>query len=100
MVNSSFVTYDLNLEDASDYEINNLDSVYAFEEKIGTVTVSGGVQYPGKYSISSSDRLLDVIERSGGYIDSAYPFGGSLLRVSAKNLEKEFASRAYQNLIS
>ncbi len=100
LVNSSFVTYDLNLEDASDYEINNLDSVYAYEEKIGTVTVSGGVQYPGKYSISSSDRLLDVIERSGGYIDSAYPFGGSLLRVSAKNLEKEFASRAYQNLIS
>ncbi len=100
LVNSDFVTYDLNLKDASDYEINNLDSVYAYEEKIGTVTISGDVQYPGKYSISSSDRLLDIIERSGGYIDSAYPFGGSLLRESAKNLEKDFASRAYQNLIS
>ena len=42
------------LNKINEYEIKNLDSIYAYKEKVGTVTISGYVQYPGKYSISSS----------------------------------------------
>ena len=89
--NTEFVSYSVEQSNINDYEIKNLDSVYAYKEKIGTVKISGYVKHPGNYSISSSDRMLDLLERSGGYIDSAYPFGGTLLRKSTKELGSEFA---------
>ncbi len=98
--NPEFISYEVNLNEVNDYELKNLDSIYAFKEKIGTVKVSGYVKHPGNYSISSSDRMLDIIERSGGYIDSAYPFGGTLLRKNTRDLETNFAEKTYQNLIS
>ena len=97
---SKFKTSNVALNNISEYKINNLDSIYAYKDKIGTVTITGDVKHPGKYSISSSDRMLDIIERSGGYIDSAYPFAASLQRESAKDIESAFASRTYQSLIS
>ena len=80
--------------------MKNLDSIYAFKEDIGVITVSGDVKYPGNYSISSSDRLSDVLERAGGYIKSAYPFGASLYRESTRELETLFVEKAYRNLIT
>ncbi len=98
--NSKFVTNNINFDEIQDYKVKNLDSVYAYKDKIGTVSISGYVKHPGKYSIASSDRILDLINRAGGYIDSAYPFGGSLFRESSKELEKVFTDKTYQNLIS
>jgi protein involved in polysaccharide export with SLBB domain len=98
--NNEFVNYDVTSDKYDKYTLNNLDSVYAYKERIGKVTISGYVKHPGNYSISSSDRLLDILNRSGGYIDSAYPLGGSLFRVSSKELESSFASKTYQNIIS
>ncbi len=97
---NDFIDYDIDSEKYSDYTLNNLDSVYAYKEKIGTVSISGYVKHPGKYSISSSDRLLDLLQRSGGYIDSSYPLGGSLFRESSKELESSFALKTYKNIIS
>mgnify|MGYP001183123374 CR=1 FL=1 len=98
--NSEFVSYNIDFKNINEYEIKNLDSIYAYKEKVGTVTISGYVQYPGKYSISSSDRTLNIIQRAGGYLESGYPFGASLFRESTKVLEKNFADKTYQNLIS
>ena len=100
LIDSKFISYEINKDKIKDYKIKNLDSIYAHKEKIGKVKISGYIKYPGYYSISSSDRMLDLIERSGGYIDSAYPFGGSLYRQSTKELESNFAEKTYQNLIS
>ena len=60
----------------------------------------GNVKNPGKYSISSTDRLSDIIERSGGYTKSAYPLGASLYRKSNRELETLFVEKAYRNIIS
>ena len=98
--NSNFISYEVNTSDTNNYKIANLDSIYAHKDKIGTISISGYVKHPGKYSISSSDRMLDIIKRAGGYIDSAYPFAGSLFRESSKELEYEFTKKTYNNLIS
>lgn len=95
-----FVSSKLDAKEFSSFEARNLDSIYANEQAIGTVSITGNIKYPGKYSISSSDRLLDIITRAGGYTETAYPFGGSLIRESAKNLENIFMQKSYQNLIS
>tara|TARA_B100000963_G_scaffold348380_1_gene355889 strand:+ start:4102 stop:5919 length:1818 start_codon:yes stop_codon:yes gene_type:complete len=97
---NAFNTYDINFELFSDYDVKNLDSIYAYKEEIGVITISGNVKHPGKYSISSSDRLLDIIKRSGGYTKSAYPFAASLYRKSSQELETMFVERAYKNLIT
>ena len=95
-----FSSFQINLDDKKEYKIKNLDSIYAYKEKIGTVTISGNIKHPGKYSISSNDRILDIINRSGGYIDSAYKFGASLHREEARELEMAFADKTYKNLIT
>jgi len=98
--NNKFISYKIESKDFLSYKTKHLDSIYADKEEIGTITITGDVKHPGKYSISSTDRILDIIKRSGGYTDSAYPFGGTLFRESAKKLESVFATKSYQNLIS
>ena len=97
--NNDFVSYKIKSKEFASFKTSNLDSVYAEKEAIGTISITGNVKHPGKYSISSSDRVLDIIERSGGYTEAAYPFAGMLLRESAKDLEAIFAEKSYQNLI-
>jgi len=46
-----------------------------------TVSVSGQVQYPGPYALSSrSERVSDILRRAGGYTPDAYPEGAYLKR--------------------
>ncbi len=51
---------------------------YAIPE---TVTVSGQVQYPGPYALSSrNERVSDLLKRAGGVTPDAYPEGAYLKR--------------------
>lgn len=65
----------------------------------GKVSISGEVNKPGTYFISSQDRLSALIELAGGYKESAYPLGGILIRESAKKLEKAFNEKLYNDTI-
>ena len=98
--NNEFNVTQVNSGQFPDFKIKHLDSIYAYKEQIGFVEITGEVKYPGKYPISSKDRILDLINRSGGYKDSAYIFGGSLHRESVKKLEKSFAEKTYSSLIT
>jgi protein involved in polysaccharide export with SLBB domain len=45
------------------------------------IRIEGEVLYPGFYSLETNDdRLIDLIERAGGFTDNAYPTGASLIR--------------------
>ncbi len=45
------------------------------------VTVKGEVKFPGNYAITSAnERISDVVKRSGGLSQFAYPKGASLIR--------------------
>lgn len=65
----------------------------------GKVIISGEVNKPGAYFISSQDRLSSIIEMAGGYKESAYSLGGILTRQSAKKLEKSFNEKLYNDTI-
>lgn len=63
-----------------------------------TVTVSGQVQYPGPYALSSrSERVSDVLRRSGGYTPNAYPEGAYLKRFKTED-EKQKSSDVAKKL--
>ena len=51
--------------------------------KSRSVTISGFVNYPGKYPISSSnEKITDIISRAGGLTEEAYPKSSRLVRDS------------------
>lgn len=48
-----------------------------------TVTITGQVRYPGRYSLfTRTDRLVELIERAGGLTKEAYPAGIKFFRSS------------------
>tara|TARA_R100000908_G_scaffold65426_1_gene56320 strand:- start:48800 stop:51217 length:2418 start_codon:yes stop_codon:yes gene_type:complete len=53
-----------------------------------TVRITGEVMYPGEYALSTRDfRLSDLIEKSGGLTEFAYPKGASLTRQFDQDME-------------
>ena len=85
--------------------LNNGDNVlvYGFDPSaigIISVDISGQVKKPGKYNLKRGTKLSELINLAGGYNEYAYPLAGSLYRVSAKELEKQFFERSYNELIS
>lgn len=96
---SKFNNFKLSFDKVENELVKNLDTINVNSEKLGTIEISGSVENPGIYTISSDDRLSDVIKRAGGYTDSAYTFGGALYRENVKRLEKDYADKSYNNII-
>ena len=66
---------------------------------IRTVTLTGEVTNPGKYSIAPGETLSSVLKRAGGYTEVAYPFGGTLIRENTKKIESKINERIYTDMI-
>ncbi len=75
----------INAEDAQ-FKIQPFDYIYVRKapsyNKQRTVTIKGEVAYPGPYSISSkTERVSDLLKRSGGLTPHAYSKGAILKRI-------------------
>ena len=53
------------------------------------VTINGEVRFPGKYSLTSGEKLYSVIARAGGYTDKAYLRGAKFTRRSVRELQQK-----------
>jgi len=62
------------------------------------VTIKGEVKSPGTYPILPNSKLSSLIERAGGYTQSAYPFAGIFSRESIKEKELGELKRADKEL--
>lgn len=94
----------LQLENLDNFLLKPRDSILvpSFDsviEPLKVVDISGEVRRPGKYYINEGDTLSSLIERAGGYLDSAYVFGGSLFREDAILKEKLFAQLNYEDTV-
>lgn len=69
-------------------------------EGIRMVRVDGEVIQPGSYNITSkSERISDLIKRSGGFTKYAYPFGAYLIRYEKSNdVEKKLMKKMAENV--
>jgi protein involved in polysaccharide export with SLBB domain len=54
-----------------------------------SVTLSGEVSYPGTYGIQTGEHLSSVLERAGGFRDTAYPSGAVLTRLQVHDLQEK-----------
>jgi protein involved in polysaccharide export with SLBB domain len=54
-----------------------------------TIKLRGEVVHPGTYGIRPGERLSSVIERAGGFLPDAYPYGAILQRTTVRDLQKK-----------
>jgi polysaccharide biosynthesis/export protein len=52
-------------------------------------SVSGEIRFPGKYVLKGGERLSELIERAGGYKETAYLRGAVFTRQSVKELQQK-----------
>ena len=58
-----------------------------------SVTITGEVRFPGSYSIRKGETLSDVVDRAGGFTDSASPESAVFTRDAIATLEVERAAQ-------
>ncbi len=63
-----------------------------------SIELRGEFKNPGVYSILPGDRVLDVINRAGGYTEEAYPEGIVFLRKQVAEKQKEGFRRSADEL--
>jgi hypothetical protein len=68
-----------------DFQLQPFDEVLILQqpdfEMPGSVVITGQVSVPGRYTLlTRSDRVADLVSRSGGILDTAYPDGARLIR--------------------
>lgn len=74
-----------------DAMLKPLDEIVVRTElrEAGTVTLTGQVVRPGKYTIASGERLSSVLERAGGFTDRAFLNGAVFTRAALRRVEQE-----------
>jgi polysaccharide export outer membrane protein len=55
----------------------------------GSIVLQGEVRFPGKYPIHRGETLKSVLERAGGFTDTAFPEGAVYIREELKQREKD-----------
>ena len=76
---------------------NRGDSIYIREFPFKSVEISGAVINPGTYLMNIGDSLTDIILKSGGYSESAYPFGAVYTSNAAKETNKVALQKLYED---
>jgi len=57
--------------------------------EVNYITMMGEIKFPGRYAISKGERLSSVIERAGGYKDTAYLRGAVFTRERVRALQQQ-----------
>jgi protein involved in polysaccharide export with SLBB domain len=67
--------------------------------ELQSVTVSGQVQYPGPYVLSTRlERISDLLKRAGGLAPEAYAEGAYLKRVNRKDVVSEIERKTVERI--
>ncbi len=79
-----------------DGDVINIFSVSGISPR--TIKLSGEVKNPGEYSIQPGDRILDIINRAGGFTTESYFQGAVFLREDVAKSQKIAFERAADEL--
>ena len=75
------------------------DSIYIREYPYRQAKISGAVLKPGLYTMAAGQTISDLIEKAGGYTDSAYQFGAIYLNEDAKKVNELSKEILYQEFL-
>jgi protein involved in polysaccharide export with SLBB domain len=75
------------------------DLIYVREFAYREATISGAVYKPGSYTMAAGETIEDLIEKAGGFTDSAYPFGAVYENNDAKLVNKKAKELLYEEFL-
>ena len=75
------------------------DSIYIREYPYRQAKISGAVLKPGLYTMAAGQTISDLIEKAGGYTESAYQFGAIYLNEDAKKVNELSKEILYQEFL-
>jgi len=64
-----------NIKQFNDIEARDGDKVFIRKHSFRSVNITGAVMKPGTYLMAEGESIDDLISKSGGYTENAYPFG-------------------------
>ncbi|WP_027183729.1 SLBB domain-containing protein [Desulfovibrio inopinatus] len=92
----------LDMVEDRNFTLQAYDSIFVPQIKdatnLASVTISGEVRYPGNYRMRSGERLSDLVDRAGGFTESAYFHGALFLSKRAKAVQAESLQRMVEEL--
>ena len=77
-------------------DVINVSSVSGISPR--SIQLSGEIKNPGEYSIQPGDKILDIINRAGGYTPESYFQGAVFLRTEVAESQKIAFERAADEL--
>ena len=92
----------IKMKDVSD--LNNItsadmDRLIIKKYSLRSVDIFGAVNNPGNYIMNEGEGIKDLIERAGGYTENAYPFGGVLENIRAREINELANEEIYNTFI-
>lgn len=78
---------------------NDGDSIYIRKHKFRNVKINGAVLKPGRYLMADGESINDLIKKSGGFTENAYPFGAVYENQTAFITNKMAKDKLYEEFI-
>jgi protein involved in polysaccharide export with SLBB domain len=72
-----------------DGDVLTIGQLSGWNDLGATIKVTGEVVHPGTYGIQQGESLSSVIQRAGGFLPDAYPYGAVFERVQLRELEQK-----------
>lgn len=88
-----------NIKQFNTLKANDGDKVYIRKHSLRAVNIEGAVMKPGRYLMAEGESIFDLIEKSGGYTENAYPFGAVYENKSALVINKMAKEKLYTEFI-
>jgi polysaccharide export outer membrane protein len=89
----------VSLKQFDDIESKDGDKIFIRKHSFRSVDVEGAVLKPGRYLMAEGESLNDLIKKSGGFTQNAYPFGAVYENQSALLVNKMASDKLYAEFI-
>jgi protein involved in polysaccharide export with SLBB domain len=100
VVNGTILKKKIYTLDELDIKPADKDSIFIRKYPFRYVSVNGAVKNPGSYILNQGDGILELINKAGGYLEHAYPFGGVLKNVSVREANQIAKQKLYEDMLN
>ena len=89
-----------NISQFEDIVSNDGDNIFIRAYPFRTVSIGGAVLNPGSYLMNEGDSINEAINKAGGYLANAYPFGGVYENQITRNINAEAKELLYNSFLN
>lgn len=88
-----------NFKQFDDILAEDADKIFIRKYSLRSINIEGAVLRPGRYLVSEGESINDIIDKSGGYTENAYPFGAVYENARALTINKMAKELLYNDFI-